>query len=94
MFVALKGAPRSDIPTPPQMVKPQLMPQLLETVGLLKQLVYTIYRRGSIITCQVQKHGTEIIKVKVWLHFITITKSDGAKIKTAMYKMDVNVQYV
>ena len=27
-------------------------------------------------------------------HFITISKSDGAKTKTAMYKMDINVQYV
>ena len=59
-------------------------------------LVYcqTIYRRGIIITCQVQKHGTEIIEVEVWLHFITISKSDGAKTKTAMYKMDINVHYV
>ena len=56
--------------------------------------VLSINRRGSIITCQVQKHGTEIFVVKVWLHFITILKSDGAKIKTAMYKMDINVQYV
>ena len=55
---------------------------------------FLIYRRGSIITCQVQKHGTEIFEVKVWLHFITISKSDGAKIKTEMYKMDINVQYV
>ena len=54
----------------------------------------TIYCRGSIIMCQVQKHGTEIFEVEVWLHFITILKSDGAKIKTDMYKMDINVQYV
>ena len=54
--------------------------------------VYTKYkqdielcRRGSIITCHVQKHRTEII---------TISKSDGAKTKTVMYKMDVNVHYV
>ena len=53
-----------------------------------------VFRRGSIITCQVQKHGTEIFEVKVWLHFITISKSDSAKIKTEMYKMDINVQYV
>ena len=56
--------------------------------------LYTINRRGSIITCHVQKHRTEIIEVEVWLNFITISKSDGAKTKTVMYKMDVNVHYV
>ena len=51
-------------------------------------------RRGSIIPCQVQKHGTEIIEVEVWLHFMTCSKSDGAKTKSAMRKMDTNVQYM
>ena len=56
--------------------------------------IVDIFRRGSIITCHVQKHRTEIIEVEVWLNFITISKSDGAKTKTVMYKMDVNVHYV
>ena len=53
-----------------------------------------IYRRGSIITCQVQKHGAEIIEVEVWLHFMTFSKRKVAKPKTLMQKMNPNVQYM
>ena len=50
-----------------------------------------IYRRGSIITCQVQKHGTEILEVEVWEDFMTCSKNDGAKPKTLMHKMNTDV---
>ena len=33
------------------------------------------------------KHGTEIIEVEVWLHFMTCSKKEGAKTKKAMHKM-------
>ena len=41
----------------------------------------SIHRRGSIKTCHVQKHGTEIIEVEVWLYFMTCSKYEEAKIK-------------
>ena len=44
--------------------------------------------------CQVQKHGTEIIEDEVWLHFLTCSKGEGAKTKSAMPKMDTNVQHM
>ena len=53
-----------------------------------------IYRRGSIKTCHVQKHGSEIIEVEVWHHIMTCLKRDRAKTKSDMYKMDTNLQYV
>ena len=43
-------------------------------------------RRGSIITCHVQKHRTEIIEVEVWLNFITISKAMGLKQKPSCIK--------
>ena len=43
--------------------------------------------------CQVQKHGTEIIEVEVWLHLMTCSKGEGAKTKSAMHKIDTNVQH-
>ena len=46
---------------------------------------FNIYRCGSIITCQVQKHESDIIEVEVWLHFMTCSKRDRAKPKTLMY---------
>ena len=52
-----------------------------------------IYRCGSIKTCHVQKHGTEIFDVDVWHYFMTCFKKDRAKIISDMYKMDINVQY-
>ena len=67
---------------------------IILSTNYLTESVCSLYRVGSIITCQVQKHGTEIIEVEVWLHFITFSKNDGAKTKTDMYKMDINVQYV
>ena len=62
-------------------------------VQIVKTILVNTFLRGSIIMCQVQKQGTEIIEVEVWLHFVTISKRDGAKTKTAMYEMDINVQY-
>ena len=44
--------------------------------------------------CQVQKHGTEIIEIEVWLHFMTYSKGEGAKTKSAMHKIDTNVQHM
>ena len=38
---------------------------------ILVTITSTIIRCGSIIMCQVQKHGSEIIEVEVWLHFMT-----------------------
>ena len=56
--------------------------------------IWKLIRCGSIIMCQVQKHGTEIIEGEVWLHFITCSKGDEAETKSAMHKMDTNVQHM
>ena len=41
---------------------------------------------GSIITCHVQKHGTEIIEVEVWLNLIDILKEMVLKQKPSCIK--------
>ena len=50
--------------------------------------------KNSIQTCHVQKHGTEIIEVEVWHHFMTCFKKDRANIISDMYNMGTNVQYM
>ena len=45
---------------------PPFLPQ-----NMKRNIKGNIFRCGSIIMCQVQKHGTEIIEIEVWLHFMT-----------------------
>ena len=50
-------------------------------------------RRGSIIPCQVQKHGTEIIEVEVWHHITTCSGIESVKGTNVLWKMGPNVQH-
>ena len=53
----------------------------------------TINRRGSFITCYVQKHGTEIIEVKVWHHIATCSERKFVKAINVWWKMGSNLQH-
>ena len=61
-------------------------------VGVRTELA-TIYRRGSFITCYVQKHGTEIIEVKVWHHIATCFEGKFVKAINVWWKMGSNLQH-
>ena len=50
-------------------------------------------RRGSFKTFHVQKHGTEIIEVKVWPHIVACYRRELFKVTHILGKVDTNLQY-